>query len=442
MSLGGVSSASLLSRSPAGVGQGLEYTGQAPAVGTDSMENPAPANLNVVGAIYDLSFRPVVSGSGGLPADWLDGIRVDVEPVAGTVIRVGAPSFDAQLGLGHVTIEVDPASGSDLQDGLKLRITVRSRVELQGDENDFDNQLNSPDIRRIWITPPPVVDRPKNPGLIGTGIQTTTLTGRVNDPRVREVQVTLFYSLDRQGNQESAMPLAGSGLPALDIPVPVRPDGTWSVDIAWDPSELPSGDLWIYGMVDDGNLHPPVFGASAGPFQVVRSIDRRLPDPQRRLSDTLQQGMSGPGLVLAGPDGLVHRVSTDDQGGYKVPVAAAGVETVTRASRDATASTDDRLRLRGTPAKRTVAVNATAPSTPGFMPSRSLPWASSRKNRSRRSIDGWAWTRDCPGHQARLRPRFGGSGRRFSKRVRFPPEHKKTRCHASPGRTPGGPPNE
>ena len=128
VNLGGVSSASLLSRSPVGVGQGFEYTGQAPAVGTDSMENPAPANLNVVGAIYDLSFRPLVSGCGGLPADWLEGIRVDVEPVAGTVIRVGAPSFDAQLGLGHVTIEVEPASGSEyLQDGLKLRITVRKQ---------------------------------------------------------------------------------------------------------------------------------------------------------------------------------------------------------------------------------------------------------------------------------------------------------------------------
>ena len=144
--------------------------------------------------------------------------------------------------------------------------------------------------------------------------------------------MTLFYSLDRQGNQESAMPLAGSGLPALDIPVPVRPDGTWSVDIAWDPSDLPSGGLWIYGMVDDGNLHPPVFGASAGPFQVVRSIDRRMTDLQggyggllhdavfmagdilvHGLSNTLKKPVSGLGVVLAGADGRAYRVSANDQ---------------------------------------------------------------------------------------------------------------------------------
>ena len=96
-----------------------------------------------------------------------------------------------------------------------------------------------PNVSAQWSALPSEIDKPVIPAVFGTGLQTTTLTGRVNDPRFKQVSVALFYSTDEAGSKEHLATLAdGNG--AMDIPVMVGPDGNWSVDITWNPSQYGS----------------------------------------------------------------------------------------------------------------------------------------------------------------------------------------------------------
>ncbi|MFM8495822.1 MAG: hypothetical protein ACKOEM_09900, partial [Planctomycetia bacterium] len=163
------------------------------------------------------------------------------------------------------------------------------------------------------VDKPALPGRPGVPGRIDTGTQTTRLTGRVNDPTLSTVRVSLFYSLDEPGEMEFAMPLAGTLLPATGIVVPVNPDGSWSVDIDWDASALPSGNLWIYGLVDDDGVYVPVYGESAGPFQVVRDIEGRI-------TETLFKTIWNANPITRGRAGVPVFADLDDDGIWDVGI--------------------------------------------------------------------------------------------------------------------------
>jgi|GEM_PF-6681038 len=163
------------------------------------------------------------------------------------------------------------------------------------------------------VDAPALPGRPGIPGRIDTGTQTTRLTGRVNDPTLSTVRVSLFYSLDEPGEMEFAMPLAGTLLPATGIVVPVNPDGSWSIDIDWDASALPSGDLWIYGQVDDDGVYVPVYGESAGPFQVVRDIEGRI-------TETLFKTIWNSNPITRGRAGVPVFADLDDDGIWDVGI--------------------------------------------------------------------------------------------------------------------------
>jgi len=183
------------------------------------------------------------------------------------------------------------------------------------------------------IDAPALPGRPGTPGRIDTGRQTTRLTGQVNDPAVTAVHVSLFYSLDKAGEMEFAMPLAGTLSPATGIEVPVNADGSWSVDIDWDASSLPSGDLWIYGQVDDDGVWVPVYGASAGPFRVVRDIEGRITEPSGEVREgvAVMRGRAGV-PVFADLDGdgiwdagVEPRAISDDRGFWFLDVPGSDV---------------------------------------------------------------------------------------------------------------------
>lgn len=183
------------------------------------------------------------------------------------------------------------------------------------------------------IDAPALPGRPGTPGRIDTGTQTTRLTGRVNDPTVTTVKVSLFYSLDAAGEMEFAIPLAGTLSPATGIAVPVNTDGSWSVDIPWDASALPSGDLWIYGQVDDDGVWVPVYGMSAGPFKVVRDIEGRIAEPSGKTQNGFAIMQGRPGVpVFADLDddgiwdaGIEPRAISDSQGFWFLDVPGSDV---------------------------------------------------------------------------------------------------------------------
>jgi hypothetical protein len=183
------------------------------------------------------------------------------------------------------------------------------------------------------VDAPALPGRPGVPGRINTGTQTTRLTGRVNDPTLTSVRASLFYSLDEPGEMEFAMPLAGTLLPATGIVVPVNLDGSWSVDIDWDASALPSGDLWIYGQVDDDGVWVPVYGESAGPFQVVRDIEGRITEPSGKTQNGVAIMRGRPGVpVFADLDddgiwdaGTEPRAISDSQGHWFLDVPGSEV---------------------------------------------------------------------------------------------------------------------
>ena len=258
----------------------FEYRGELPAIATDSL-GLTIANLNVVRAKYLFLFKPQPDANGQLPADWLQSIRIYVDPLPDTTVQIGVPSYDAEKQLGSVLVTFRPQSGTNhggkyIPSSLVPRATIRSKVELFGSDDSFGS-LVSPDVTATWWAEPSEIEATVVPKTIGTDLVVTTLSGRVNDPRITEVQVGLFYSLDKAGELEHQTTLA-NGESAVQIPVAVRPDGSWSVDVTWDSSKLPSGNLWLYGLVDDAALWQPIYSVST-PFTMRHDVEGVVTSP-------------------------------------------------------------------------------------------------------------------------------------------------------------------
>ena len=236
----------------------FEYGGTLPAVGTDAQTGLPIADLNATQATYVIHFKPKPAEGQSLPADWLDSIRAYVPAVTGAEVQVGRASYDEMSQTGSIEIDLLPTGGATfLLSGIVPEVILRSKIALTG-----LNGYGQPDVAGQWAAKPSEIDKPVIPAVFGTGLRTTTLTGRVNDPRHKQVRVALFYSRDEAGNNEHLTTLA-DGSQAMNIPVTVQDDGTWSVDVTWDPSNLPGGHLWLYGWVDDSGPYEPVYGESA-----------------------------------------------------------------------------------------------------------------------------------------------------------------------------------
>lgn len=258
----------------------FEYIGKLPAIGTDSLGQTI-ANLNVVRAKFLFSFKPQLDVNGQLPEDWLQSIRIYVDPLPNTTVQIGVPTYDPAKQLGSVLVTFRPENGTNyggkyIPSSLVPRATIRSKVELIGTDNSLGIQ-SYPDVQASWWAEPPEIQAVVVPNTIGTGLVVTTLSGRVNDPRITEVQVGLFYSLDKAGELEHQTTLA-NGESAVQIPVAVRPDGSWSVDVTWDSSKLPSGNLWLYGLVDDAALWQPIYSVST-PFTLRHDVEGVVSSP-------------------------------------------------------------------------------------------------------------------------------------------------------------------
>ncbi len=257
----------------------VAYSGNLPAIGTDQEGSLIPG-LEVSRARYFISFRPETHGL-PLPEDWAESIRIYTDPLAGAELLVGRPTYDQAT--DHWTIELTcrPESHSSignkfLTPGLTGKITIRSKVELVGDKEDL-GAMASPDIHATWLGEPSEIEQVAIPQIIGTDLRITTLTGRIKDPRITEVKVTLFYSLDEAGEREHSTTLANGEL-ARDIVVPVLPDGSWATDITWDPTLLPSGNLWLYGLVDCADLWQPIYSVST-PFELKHDVEGIVTSP-------------------------------------------------------------------------------------------------------------------------------------------------------------------
>ena len=263
-----------------GWNQAFAYGGRTPPVGFDKEFNAPPDGLRVRAGRFTVSYRPVVDATGQLPDDWVESLRLYLDPVEGVRFTISAPFFDEKLQQGCMVITATKVDGSYLDNGLRFSGVIRSKVAL-GNPEDKDG-LNQGEVYPLltirWETDPPVVDIPAVSPNIASGIQTTTLTGRVNDLRLKEVYVSLFYSTDYEGNEEY-IASDPAGNPVESIPVAVNPDGTWSTRVTWDSSGLPSGDLWLYGLVSEGPGRTPVYGESAGPFRVTHSVSGTITDP-------------------------------------------------------------------------------------------------------------------------------------------------------------------
>lgn len=258
----------------------FEYRGELPAIATDSL-GLTIANLNVVRAKYLFLFKPQPDANGQLPADWLQSIRIYVDPLPDTTVQIGVPSYDAEKQLGSVLVTFRPQSGTNyggkyIPSSLVPRATIHSKVELFGSDDSFGS-LVSPDVTASWWAEPSEIEATVVPKTIGTDLVVTKLSGRINDPRITEVQVGLFYSLDKAGELEQQVTLANGDL-AVQIPVAVQSDGSWSVDVTWDPSKLPSGNLWLYGLVDDAALWQPIYGVST-PFTMRHDVEGVVTSP-------------------------------------------------------------------------------------------------------------------------------------------------------------------
>jgi hypothetical protein len=318
------------------------YSGAVPAIGTDE-NGTVISGLDVTRAKYVVTFKPNIAPGESLPADWLDSLRVYASEIAGTTVQVDRPTYDAVNNVGAImvtyfpnalprvptnqfTVINNPSNPSDfITKGLVPRFTMRSKVALAG-FSDNPGGTDSSDVSASWWTLPLEVEKPYIPAEIGSAIRTTTLQGKVHDPRTTSVNVSLYYSLDEAGDREFPATLA-DGQSAVEIPVDVRPDGTWVKTISWDPSRLPEGPLWLYGLVSDEGPIPPVYGQSA-PFTLHHDIIGKVTS---LFSGSGSQG-SGPAAAkpLAGirvyldlnasgtPDNGEPVAITGDDGGYTI----------------------------------------------------------------------------------------------------------------------------
>ena len=248
------------------------YTGQLPPVGTD-VKGQAISRLNVTRVKYNIAFRPKAGAQ--LPADWLDSIRIYADPLFGTDLQVGLPTYDKSIDLWSVVLTYRPLGltsiGSKfIAQGLTGGLTIRSKVELTGMQIDDLGGTDSPDISASWWAAPTEIEAPQLAQVLDTAARVTTISGRVHDPRFKRVSVSLYYSTDEAGLQQH-ITTRTDGTPAMDIPVDVQPDGSWSVDIQWDPGKVASGQLWLYGQVNDDGPNPPIYSIST-PFRVRHDI--------------------------------------------------------------------------------------------------------------------------------------------------------------------------
>ena len=249
------------------------YTGSVPAIGTDENGVVIPG-LNVGRAKYLVTFKPDIAAGETLPADWLESIRVYASPIAGTTIQVDRPTYDAVNKVGTVLVTYfpiaiprvstrifsiihEPTNPADfINKGVVPEFSIRSKVPLAGFKEDLGGS-NSPDVSASWWGLPHKIEAPEIPSVIGSSLRTTTVTGKTDDPRITNLNVSLFYSQDSAGAQRFPITLA-DGQSAVVLPVLVRPDGSWSATFLWDPSRLPEGDLWLGGWVSDSGPIPPV----------------------------------------------------------------------------------------------------------------------------------------------------------------------------------------
>lgn len=279
----------------------FEYSGNLPAIGTDSFRQTIP-NLNVVKAKYLFNFKPQIGANGQLPEDWLQSIRIYVDPLPNTTVQIGIPAYDPEKQLGSILVTLRQEDGTNhsskyIPSSLVPRATIRSKVALVGTDDSFGS-LPSPDVQAYWWGEPPEIQAVIVPNTIRTGLVVTTLSGRVNDPRITEVKVGLFYSLDKAGELEHQTTLA-NGESAVQIPAVVQSDGSWSVAVTWDSSKLPSGKLWLYGLVDDDSLHQPIYSVST-PFTLSHDVEGVVSSPLGSIngitdisSSAVQVPMSG-----------------------------------------------------------------------------------------------------------------------------------------------------
>ena len=254
--------------------QAFAYQGITPGVGSDQDGNPGPADLRVTEAVYTINFRPVTVDS---QTDWLESLRLYLDPVDGVRFMVGDPGFNPVTGTASLTFVATATAGGYLPLGLQFGGVLRSKVEL-ADATGADG-ATAPLISCAWNTRPPVINSLVNPGTIDAGIQMARLSGHANDPRLKEVLVSLAYATDACGDNAYLVPQTGDAGFADSVPVPVNPDGTWSIDIFWNSSNLPDGQLWMLGGVRAGVMATEVRSLAAGPFQVRRDIEGTLRDP-------------------------------------------------------------------------------------------------------------------------------------------------------------------
>ncbi|MFM8931471.1 MAG: hypothetical protein ACKOS8_06290, partial [Gemmataceae bacterium] len=304
-----------------GWNQAFAYGGRTPPVGFDKQLNAPPDGLRVRAGRFTVSYRPVVDANGQLPDDWVESLRLYLDPVDGVRFTISAPFFDEKLQQGCMVITATKTDGSYLDNGLRFSGVIRSKVAL-GNPEDKDG-LNQGEVYPLltirWETDPPVVDIPAVSPKIASGIQSTVLTGRVNDLRLSEVYVSLFYSTDHEGNDEY-IASDPQGHPVESIPVAVNPDGTWSTRVTWDASGLPKGDLWLYGVVSEGPGRIPVHGESAGPFRVIHSVSGTITDPSGGYSGVpVFADLNGDGSWQTDEP----RSISDDKGAYAFDLSAA-----------------------------------------------------------------------------------------------------------------------
>jgi len=255
--------------------QAFAYQGTTPGIGSDQDGSAGPENLAVAQAIYTITFRPNVQSG---QEDWKESLRLYLNPVDGVRFQVGEAEFNPVTGTGSLTFVAKPTNGRYLPLGTSFTGVLRSKVELTDPEAGEAGTY--PDISCVWKTDLPTIDTPINPGSIHAGLQMTRLSGRVNDPRLKEVQVSLAYATSQKGETRYFVPLADGSGSAESILVPVNSDGTWSTDIRWDSSDLPEVRLWLFGAVSRGGMDTPVRSMAAGPFGVVRDIEGTLRDTQ------------------------------------------------------------------------------------------------------------------------------------------------------------------
>ena len=253
----------------------FDYSGALPPIGADPQIGIPTVGLNVTKANFSVEFKPIVAPGQTLPGDWLESLRVYLQPMPGVDFILGLPVFDSSTNTGRIEVIATPAKGTRfLPAGAIIQGTLRSKVALGG-----LNDLVSPDVSASWAGLPSEVDRPDVPAIIDNNPRVVRLTGRVNDPRHRQVSVSLYHS-ETESYGDGAIVSMANGKMASGVPIDVQPDGTWSVDINWDPSTLPSGKMWIYGVVDDNGPYDPVYGEAVD-FTLRHDIEGivRVPVP-------------------------------------------------------------------------------------------------------------------------------------------------------------------